>query len=158
MVYRQIQQSDNPHLAKIIRDCFIEFDAPKEGTVFGDPSTDNLYSEFQKEGSILFVVEESGVILGCGGIYPSAGLDPGCAELVKLYLIPAARGRGIGKKLLELSMEAALAMGYTSLYIESIPEYSKAVGMYEKAGFKHLDNPLGNFEHPACNIWMWCAL
>jgi putative acetyltransferase len=40
---RTILPTDNPILAKIIRDVFIEHDAPQHGTVYSDPTTDDLY-------------------------------------------------------------------------------------------------------------------
>jgi putative acetyltransferase len=50
--------------------------------------------------------------------------------------------------------EAAKNLGYTHLYLESFPELAKAVGMYQKAGFQHLEHSLGNSGHFACTIWM----
>ena len=34
--------------------------------------------------------------------------------------------------------------GYTQLYIESFPEFSKAVSLYEKSGFRHIAMLTGN--------------
>lgn len=151
---RTIQASDNEQLAKIIRTSLEEFNVPKIGTVHSDPTTDNLFKLFQTEGSIYFVAEEDGQLLGGSGIYPTEGLPGGCAELVKLYLSGSARGKGIGKQLLEKCFESARQLGYSQLYLETFPELAQAVGMYEKAGFKALAAALGNSGHFACNIWM----
>jgi len=56
--------------------------------------------------------------------------------------------------LIEKCFVAAAELGYTHLYLESFPQLANAVGMYEKTGFKHLDNALGNSGHFACTIWM----
>jgi len=40
------------------------------------------------------------------------------------------------------------------IYIESLPEFSNAVQMYEKLGFKKLDKALGSSGHTTCTIWM----
>ena len=154
MNIRPIRKSDNEELAQIIRGVFDEFDAPKKGTVYEDASTDDLYSLFQQERSILWVAEGEEGIYGCGGIFPTEGLDEDCAELVKLYLRADARGKGIGKELFERSIVSARSMGFKSLYLESIPEFDKAVGMYEKMGFRHLNAPLGNFVHCGCSLYM----
>lgn len=153
-IIRKIKPSDNSQLAKVIRDIFIEHNAPQAGTVYSDPTTDDLYSLFQKNGSVLFVIDMEGKAVGCGGIYPTPGLADNCAEFVKFYIAPEARNLGLGKEILELSIEFANAIGYRQLYIESLPHYAKAVAMYEKLGFYMLDNPLGESGHPACNIWM----
>ena len=154
MNIRPIRKADNAELAQLIRAVFDEFDAPKKGTVYEDLSTDDLHSLFQMDRSILWVAEGDEGLYGCGGVFPTEGLDQDCAELVKLYLRPEARGLGVGKELLERSIVSARSLGFKSLYLESIPEFDKAVGMYEKAGFKHLDAPLGNFVHSGCSVYM----
>ncbi|AKD03436.1 GNAT family N-acetyltransferase [Pontibacter korlensis] len=151
---RPIQASDNEPLATLIRQVFREFKIDKPGTVYTDPTTDALYQLFQHPGSTYFVAEENGVIVGGCGVYPTEGLPEGCAELVKFYLAANARGKGIGNKLLQQSIEAAKTLGYKQLYLESFPELARAVSMYEKAGFRPLPHALGNSGHYACNIWM----
>lgn len=151
---RNIAATDNAALAGIIRDTFDEFDIPKVGTVYSDPETDRLYDLFQVPGSAYFVAEEEGVILGGCGLFPTAGLPEGCAELVKYYLSGNARGKGLGRTLMEHTCAAAKQQGYTQLYLESFPDFAKAVNIYEKAGFRHLDKALGNSGHFACTIWM----
>ena len=93
------------------------------------------------------------MIGGCG-VYPTSGLPEGYAELVKFYLLPEYRGRGIGRMLMERNIESARDFGYSQLYLESMPELSKAIGMYEKAGFHFIPGRLGNSGHFNCDIWM----
>lgn len=151
---RKVEQSDNQILAKIIRVVFIEHDAPTEGTVFVDPTTDALFELFQTPKAELWTAELNGEIVGCCGIYPTDNLPKGCVELVKFYLVKAARGKGIGRLLMEKSIEVAKDYGFIEMYIESLPAFAKAVNIYEKADFTHLQNPLGNSGHTGCNIWM----
>src|SRR5690606_27791674 len=136
LTIRPIQLSDNEPLATLIRQVFREFKIDKPGTVYTDPTTDTLYELFQQPASAYFVAEENGTILGGCGVYPTEGLPEGCAELVKFYLAADARGKGIGQQLMQQSIATARALGYTQLYLESFPALSKAVSMYEKAGFK----------------------
>lgn len=154
MKIRKILLSDNAILAKMIRDVFIEHDAPRDGTVYSDPTTDNLFQLFQNEKSVLWVAVEENQISGCCGIYPTVGLPEHCAELVKFYLPKQARGKGIGKELMGKSIESAKEFGFTEIYIESLPQYSKAISIYERQGFVKLDQPLGESGHTTCNIWM----
>ncbi len=151
---RPIQEKDNQELASLIRTVFREFKIDKPGTVYTDPTTDALYAVFQHPKSAYFIAEENGIILGGCGVYPTEGLPEGCAELVKFYLTANARGKGIGYLLMQQSIKSAKALGYKQLYLESFPELSKAVSMYEKSGFRPLDHSLGNSGHYACNIWM----
>jgi putative acetyltransferase len=151
---RKIHKEDNDELKAIIREVFEEHDAPREGTVFSDPTTNDLFGLFNKDRSVLWVAEECGVIAGCCGVYPTKGLDGDCAELVKFYLISNARGKGIGKSLMLQSIQSAKDLGFNRLYLESLPEFSKAVSMYERLGFERLVMPMGSSGHGSCNIWM----
>ena len=90
---------------------------------------------------------------GCG-VYPTAGLPEGCCELVKLYLLPEARKAGLGKRLIEESIVIAQQFGYTKMYLESLPELTKAVSLYEKLGFTYLPSALGDSKHFGCSLWM----
>ncbi len=154
LTIRTIQPSDNPHLAVIIRNALAEFGANKPGTVFYDPTTDNLFTLFQQPGSIYYVAESENTIIGGAGIFPSNGLPPGTCELVKLYLSPASRGKGLGKLLIEKCLEFATENDYQQVYIETMPELRKAVSVYENFGFNYLNGPLGNTGHFGCDVWM----
>jgi putative acetyltransferase len=154
ILIRKIESKDNNELASIIRSSLAEFGANKPGTVFFDNTTDHLYEMFQEPGSIYYVAEKDGEILGGAGIYPSTGLPADTCELVKMYLQPAARGKGLGKLLIDKSLEFAEHYGYLQVYIETMPELRKAVSVYEKFGFEYLDGPLGNTGHFGCDVWM----
>ena len=151
---RTIQPADNQALAVIVRNALAEFGANKPGTVYYDATTDALYELFKQQGSIYYVAEENGTLLGGAGIYPSPGLPTDTCELVKMYLSPAARGKGIGKLLIEKALAFATEAGYRNVYIETMPELRKAMSVYEKFGFTYLDGPLGNTGHFGCDIWM----
>ena len=151
---RTIQSSDNSDLAVIIRNALAEFGANKPGTVFYDPTTDDLFNLFQQPGSIYYVAEQDGTIIGGAGIYPSNGLPQGTCELVKMYLTPQSRGKGLGKQMIEKCLDFAADAGYQQVYIETMPELRKAVSVYEKLGFIHLNGPMGNTGHFGCDVWM----
>lgn len=150
----KIQAADNIKLAQLIREVLTEFGANKLGTVFTDPTTDQLFELFQVPDAHYFVAKENGVIAGGCGIYPTEGLPEGCIELVKLYLSKDFRSQGLGKKLMEHSIETAKAAGFTEIYLETLPELHTAVGLYERLGFEYLDKPYGNSGHFACDLWM----
>lgn len=154
MNIRTIKRGDNREIAEVIRKVFREFGIDRPGTVYYDPTTDDLFSLFQKEGSFYLIAEEEGKIAGGCGIYPTPELPEGCAELVKLYLLPEARSKGTGRMLLENSIEKARELGYKQLYLESMPELGKAISLYERSGFRFIPGPMGNSGHFGCDIWM----
>lgn len=151
---RPIQQDDNPFLAKIVRDTLAEFGANHPGTVYYDATTDALHELFQKEGAAYFVAETDNEVVGGGGIYPTDGLPEDTCELVKMYLLPKARGTGLGKTLIDTSIAFAKEAGYKNVYLESMPELKQALQVYAKFGFEYLKGPMGNSGHTGCSLWM----
>jgi putative acetyltransferase len=154
ITFRNIEEIDNKELAGLIRTVFREFKIDRPGTVYFDPTTDDLFELFKTPGSVYWIAEEDGKMVGGCGIFATPGLPDGCAELVKFYLLTPWRGKGIGRKLMEICFESARQLGYKQLYLESLPELEKAVSMYLKSGFKHIPHALGNSGHFGCNIWM----
>jgi putative acetyltransferase len=151
---RPIRSEDNSLIATVIRKVLIEFKANKPGTVFFDPTTDALFQLFSKPNAAYFIAEADGEIVGGSGIYPTPGLPPDYCELVKLYLLPKMRGFGLGFKLMEQCFNKAKELGFTNVYLETMPELCNAIGLYEKAGFSYLSSPLGQSGHFGCDLWM----
>jgi putative acetyltransferase len=151
---KPIQPNDNKALAVIIRNALTEFNAAKEGTVYFDETTDRLSTVFENEGSCYFCLWVNDELMGGAGIYPTEGLSADTCELVKLYLAPASRGKGFGRMLMDKCEVAALNMNYRFVYLETLPELTIAVPLYEKMGYEYLNQPLGNSGHSGCDIWM----
>lgn len=154
MTIRPIRVSDNTSIAAIIRDTLAEFGANHPNTVYYDPTTDHLYELFQKERSVYNIAEMEGKIVGGAGIFPTDGLPDGTCELVKMYLLPEARGAGIGRQLINLCIEQAQQHGYHNIYLETMPELKQALNVYAKFGFEYLNEPMGNSGHTGCSLWM----
>jgi putative acetyltransferase len=151
---RDIQPADNSMLAKVVRDTLAEFGANHPDTVYYDPTTDTLFELFQKKGAKYFVAELDGKVVGGGGIYPTNGLSGDTCELVKMYLLPHARGLGLGKTLIEKCLQAARENGFHKVYLETMPELKQALKVYQKFGFEYLPGPMGNSGHTGCSMWM----
>ena len=151
---RKIEQNDNAALAKIIRNTLTEFGANHPGTVYYDDATDHLFELFQQPLSIYFIAIINDKMVGGGGIYPTEGLPENTCELVKMYLLPVARGKGIGKMIIENCLQNARALGFKNVYLETMPELEQAMNVYEKFGFEYLKGPLGNSGHFGCSKWM----
>jgi putative acetyltransferase len=150
---RSIAQDDNAEIARIIRACLKEFGADKPGTVYYEDSTDHLFEVFREQASAYFIAEQNGIMLGGGGIFPSPGLPNGTCEMVKMYLLPESRGKGIGIALINKCFDTAKQMGFHTVYIESMLVLDRAIALYESYGFKRLSAPLGNTGHYS-EVWM----
>jgi putative acetyltransferase len=155
---REIKKEDNEKIATIIRSVLKEFNAAKPGTVYFDPTTDDLFSLFQKSNSKYFIAEFESEIIGGAGVFPTPNLPESCCELVKLYLSQNFRGKGFGKTLIEKCFSSAKEFNYAKMYLETMPELSTAVGLYEKCDFKYLNKALGDSGHFGCAIWMMKTL
>jgi len=145
---------DNRILSKIVKDTLAEFGANHPGTVYYDETTDHLFELFQKPRSIYFVAEVNGEVVGGTGLYPTQGLADDTCELVKMYLLPQARGLGLGRTLIEKCIAQAKEFGYKKIYLETMPELKQALKVYAKFGFEYLPGPMGNSGHTGCSLWM----
>lgn len=158
ILIREILPGDDRAIAIIIRETLAEFGANHPGTVYFDKSTDHLSELFTASGSNYFVAQKGSTLVGGAGIYPTAGLPPKTAELVKMYLIPDVRKMGLGSRLITNCLEFARSAGYEQVYLETMPELSRAMKVYEKFGFEYLPGPLGNSGHFGCSVWMLLKL
>ena len=86
--------------------------------------------------------------------FPSPGFTSETCELVKMYLLPEARGIGLGSKLIETCLAFAREAGYRNVYLETMPELKMALKTYEKFGFQYLPHQMGNTGHYGCDLWM----
>ncbi len=154
ILIRPLAEKDNAAIAKIIRGSLEEFGAAKPGTVYYDPTTDDLYKLFQTKRSAYFVAERSGTLVGGGGIFPTPGLPEDTCELVKMYLHRDSRGIGLGRALIEYNLNFAKETGYKQVYLETMPELLPALRVYQKFGFRYLTGPMGNSGHHGCSLWM----
>ena len=151
---RLIRPEDNPAVARIIRQVMAEFGAVGCGFSIEDSEVDSMFEAYPVPGSAFFVIERDGRLLGCGGIGPLAGSDPGVCELRKMYFLHELRGSGLGTRLLKILLNAARDAGYTSCYLETMDNMSRARQLYLKHGFKLIESPLGNTGHGSCNRFM----
>ena len=153
VVVRPIETRDDAAMARIIRSVMTEFGAVGSGYSIEDTEVDTMQRAYAGERSAYFVAERDGELLGGGGIAPLAGAEPDVCELRKMHALPAARGLGIGRQLLELCLSSARENGFRVCYLETLRHMHRARALYESAGFQLLDGPMGNTGHFACNGW-----
>ena len=70
--------------------------------------------------------------VGCGALRP---LEPGAAELKRMYVVPEWRGRGVSGAVLSALEQAAAARGWRTLRLETGPEQTAAIRFYERSGY-----------------------
>jgi putative acetyltransferase len=82
---------------------------------------------------VLFLAHEEGVPSGCVGLRE---LDRSTAEMKRLYVRPAWRGRGIGRQLAEAAIGAAREGGYKRIVLDSLPKMREARELYRSLEFR----------------------
>ncbi|MGR2702658.1 bifunctional helix-turn-helix transcriptional regulator/GNAT family N-acetyltransferase [Vibrio campbellii] len=153
-VLRPLTKADNSQVADVIRKVSAEYGLTADkGYGVADPTLDDMYSVYDQQGAAYWVVEYQGEIVGGGGFAPLAGA-PNVCELQKMYFLPQTRGHGLAKRIVALSLQLAKQFGYQQCYLETTECLREAVGLYEKLGFEHLDAPLGQTGHDACEVVM----
>jgi putative acetyltransferase len=150
---RAIRKSDDPHVARIIRTVMPEFGADGPGFAIHDAEVDGMFTAYAGPRSAYFVVTDGDRVVGGGGIAPLAGGDPSVCELKKMYFLSEARGRGVGRLLLERCLAAARERGYETMYLETLNSMTDAQRLYQKLGFLRIDGPLGNTGHFSCDTY-----
>ena len=146
---REIRAKDNGVIELIIRNCLIEFNGNRVGTVWSDPELRRL-SEFYNSDNKKYWVAESDRVIGGVGIAPLIEVD-GVCELQKMYCVPEVRGTGVSHKLIEVALDHAKKY-FDRCYLETFGNMIAAQKFYEKYGFTRIDKPLGNTGHYACDV------
>ena len=154
MTIREIKPSDNAAIAQIIRAVLTALGADPETTVLGETSLNTMYENYQEDRAVYFIAEEENIILGGAGIRKLIGSVENICELQRMFLAPEARGKGIGKKLMELCLQKAKEFSYKTIYLETFSQSAAAISLYEKTGFHPIPKALGNTGHSGCNIFM----
>lgn len=95
------------------------------------------------DGALLMARNEAGELLGTVAL---RGFDraEGICEMKRLYVAPAGRGQGLGRKLAEAAIAHARLLGYRAMRLDTLPSMQDAQRLYEVLGFREIANYNGN--------------
>jgi GNAT superfamily N-acetyltransferase len=129
---RRATPGDAPSVARLLHDFQGEFDEPSPGV----EALEGRYADLiRNKDMIVLLVGEGPDGFAQLRFRPwvySAGL---CAYLEELYMVPARRGNGLGRALLEAAMDAARAEGAEQIELGTSESDTAARALYESAGF-----------------------
>jgi putative acetyltransferase len=155
---RPMRRSDNPAVARIIRDVMSEYGAVGCGYSIQDPEVDSMFESYPAPKAGFFVLEKQRAVLGCGGFAPLIDGPEDVCELRKMYFRSELRGKGQGARMLDHILNTARAAGYRQCYLETLESMTHAQKLYRRYGFEPHDGPMGNTGHSACNRFMTLEL
>ena len=84
------------------------------------------------EGRLL-LAWKNGAVVGCAALRK---VDVSVCEMKRVYVQPAARGDGLGRRLVESTIAAAREAGYSRICLDVLPEFTRAQHMYASLGFR----------------------
>ena len=139
---RSIQESDSIPLGKIILQVLAEFNARELTSAYEDEEVRDMYSVYSQKGFIFYTAVKAGQVRGGIGISPLLDAGADCCEVRKMYLTPDDRGFGMGRKLLDRTLESARSYGYRSVYAKTATRMPQAITLFQKLHFNVTSSPL----------------
>jgi ribosomal protein S18 acetylase RimI-like enzyme len=106
--------------------CFQNFEAELAG----------LPGDYAPPRGALFIARSGHDMVGCCALRPLDAADyPNACEMKRLYVRPALRGKGLGRRLAEAVIQAASLAGYAYVLLDTLSEMETARAMYQELGF-----------------------
>lgn len=129
---RCIRPEDREAVRALVFETLREFGFPPDPAGEDADLDDPAMSYLARGGAFEVLLDGGGRLIGCFGLYP---VDAERVELRKMYLRPEARGRGLGRRLLERAVARARALGFRCLELQTATILATAVAMYTRRGF-----------------------
>ena len=127
---------DREAAAEVVKTVLAEYGLSWEVGECGCSDRDAVEVEkyYWQSGGEFWVVEKASQIVGTGGYLP---IERGenAVEIRKMYLLPSARGQGLGRYLLAELEGAAAAKGFGEVWVETATVLAEAVKLYERNGY-----------------------
>jgi putative acetyltransferase len=129
---REVRAADVPAVIELVAATLAEF-----GLTFGvgaptDEQLSHLPGSYADHGGAFWVAFDGDQLVGTAGVFPVAAET---FELRKMYLRPATRGSGLGKRLLETSIAWSRDHGARLLVLDTVEAMARAIAFYERHGF-----------------------
>lgn len=109
--------------------CFQQFDRELAG----------LPGDYATPRGALLLATVGGKVAGCCALRPLDNADyPNASEMKRLYVRDAFRGMGLGRQLVEATLDAARQAGYACVLLDTLDDMEAARTLYEDLGFEEI--------------------
>ena len=131
LTFRRATNEDREQVANLIFGVLLEFGlTPSPDTT--DADLKDIEKNYLTRGGLFELIENRGGLIGTVGLYP---IDGEVCELRKMYLLPQARGTGLGKYILERTVDQARRLGFRKIVLETSSKLEAAIQLYRSFGF-----------------------
>jgi GNAT superfamily N-acetyltransferase len=108
--------------------------------------------DFEEPAGVFLIALVGGESAGCGAL---RNIGQGIGELRRMWVRPAFRGRGLGRRLLESLETRARSLGLVEARLDTNDELREALSLYRSAGYE----PIAQYNHNAqADHWLAKAL
>ena len=99
----------------------------------------DLPGDYAAPRGSLLLAEVDGSIAGCCALRPLDNCDyPNASEMKRLFVLPAFRGFGLGRQLVEAILDAARQAGYSCVLLDTLDDMESARALYAELGFEEI--------------------
>lgn len=142
--------ADAEAIRGLVRTVLSEMGLRRDADADDDDLRDLAASYLSRGGTFDLALDAHGQAVGCCGVYPLNGRrdSPAC-ELRKMALLPAWRGQGLGRRLLERAVAFARGRGYERIELDTASSLKEAIALYRSTGFRPLLRPHAG---PRCDL------
>lgn len=131
-----VTRAETPAEIELLRELFREYAQT--------PGVSECVAGFEQEVAglpgrykMLLLGFVDGATLGCAAL---RALEGDACEMKRLYVRPAARGTGLGRRLAEALIGEARALGFRRMRLDTLPSMAAAHRLYRSLGFREIES------------------
>lgn len=96
----------------------------------------NLPGDYAPPQGRLLLALDGAPLAGCVAL---RRIDDTTCEMKRLYVRPAFRGKGVGRKLSTTVIEEARSIGYAKMRLDTLSSMKEAIALYQSLGFRPIE-------------------
>ena len=155
-----LTQPADPEALATVRELFLEYSCSLGVNLeFQDFENElaTLPGDYAEPRGAILVAQVDGAVAGCCALRPLDSSDyANAAEMKRLYVRKAFRGFGLGRQLVEATLDAARRAGYASVLLDTLDDMESARALYTELGFEEIPpyyhNPIAGAHYLKADI------
>lgn len=136
LVEIEVVDPAHPHAQHCLAEYFAELDRRFDGGFDPSHSRPTPLDEMRPPAGVFLLATLHGEPVGCGGLR-FHGAAP--VEIKRMWVAPAARGLGVGRRLLATLEAHAAAEGHHVVQLDTNRSLLQAISMYGAAGYREVE-------------------